>query len=102
VCLWWREGLGFRRGKNGEEVIVELCTIFIHTYSYTHTHILTYTPTHPPTDSKYEPVESTMKRFNNLYGKPVIPFYRTTLYELVQVGLSLSLCVCLWKCGGRL
>ncbi len=27
-----------------------------------------------------------MKRFNNLYGRPVIPFYRTTLYELVQVG----------------
>jgi hypothetical protein len=26
-----------------------------------------------------------MKRFNSLYGRPVIPFYRTTLYELVQV-----------------
>ena len=32
-----------------------------------------------------------MKRFNNLYGRPVIPFYRTTLYELVLVG---GVCVC--------
>ncbi|KAM3567970.1 hypothetical protein VYU27_009897, partial [Nannochloropsis oceanica] len=35
-------------------------------------------------DAEHEPVEHTMKRFNNLYGRPVIPFYRTTLYELVQ------------------
>ena len=56
-----------------------------HTHTYTHTH----------TDSTYEPVESTMKRFNNLYGKPVIPFYRTTLYELVQVGVGVCVCVCL-------
>ena len=40
-------------------------------------------------DAAHEPVESTMKRFNNLYGRPVIPFYRTTLYELVQVRLLL-------------
>ena len=32
-----------------------------------------------------------MKRFNNLYGRPVIPFYRTTLYELVQVRVLPSL-----------
>lgn len=31
-----------------------------------------------------ETVELTMNRFNNLYKRPVIPFYRTTLYELVQ------------------
>lgn len=33
-----------------------------------------------------------MKRFNSLYGRPVIPFYRTTLYELVQVRPSLRPC----------
>jgi hypothetical protein len=34
--------------------------------------------------SEGEPVEATVNRFNKLYQRPVIPFYRTTLYELVQ------------------
>lgn len=36
-------------------------------------------------DETRETVEATMLRFNMNYKRPIIPFYRTTLYELVQV-----------------
>lgn len=46
-----------------------------------------------------------MKRFNSLYGRPVIPFYRTTLYELVQVRTHIyththMCCALLWCWDG--
>lgn len=36
-----------------------------------------------------EPMEKTMNRFNAMYSRPVIPFYRSVLYDLVQVSHEL-------------
>jgi len=41
-------------------------------------------------DPNNEPMEKTMNRFNSLYMRPVIPFYRSVLYDLVQVSSIVS------------